>query len=84
MASARTTAHPGRLCKHSGSRAWPWNGPKTSPPRSAFLAGQTLADHWLVWGGDGRITSGHVEVLAERATAEPLQLISLDGATSEG
>ena len=46
----------------------------------AFLAGQALADHWFVWGGDGRMTAGHLAVLAERAAAVPLELIMFDGA----
>jgi erythromycin esterase-like protein len=46
----------------------------------AFLVGQTLADHWFVWGGDGRVTAGHLAVLAERAAAGPLELILFDGA----
>jgi hypothetical protein len=29
-----------------------------APVIQAFLAGETLADHWFVWGGDGRITPG--------------------------
>jgi erythromycin esterase-like protein len=51
-----------------------------APAIRAFLAGQTLADHWFVWGGDGRITAGHLAVLAERAAAGPLELILFDGA----
>jgi hypothetical protein len=50
----------------------------------AFLAGQTLGDHWFVWGGDGRITAGHLAVLAERAAAGPLELIMFDGVTGAG
>jgi erythromycin esterase-like protein len=50
----------------------------------AFLAGQSLTDHWFVWGGDGRITAGHLAVLAERAAAGPLELILFDGAIGEG
>ena len=50
----------------------------------AFLVGQTLADHWFIWGGDGRITARHLAVLAERAAAEPLDLILFDGLTGEG
>ena len=45
-----------------------------APVIRAFLAGQTLADHWFVWGGDGRITAGHLAVLAERAATGPLEL----------
>src|ERR1700683_2957426 len=32
-------------------------------------------------GGDGRITAGHLAVLAERAAADPLELILFDGVT---
>jgi erythromycin esterase-like protein len=52
-----------------------------APAIRAFLAGQTLADHWFAWGGDGRITAGHLAVLAERAAAGPLELILFDGVT---
>jgi hypothetical protein len=55
-----------------------------APMIRAFLAGQTLADHWFVWGGDGRITAGHLAVLAERAAAGPLELILFDGVIGEG
>jgi erythromycin esterase-like protein len=41
---------------------------------------RAVADHWFVWGGDGRITAGHLAVLAERAAAGPLELILFDGA----
>jgi hypothetical protein len=54
-----------------------------APMISAFVAGQTLADHWCVWGGDGRITAGHLAVLAERAAAGPLELILFDGTVGE-
>jgi len=50
-----------------------------APAIQAFLAGGELADHWLLWGGDGRITAGHLAVLAERAAAGPLELIAFDG-----
>ena len=49
------------------------------PVIQAFLAGKTLADHPWLWGGDGRITAGHLAVLAERATAGALKLILFDG-----
>jgi erythromycin esterase-like protein len=55
-----------------------------APAIRAFLAGQTLPGHWFVWGGDGRITAGHLAVLAERAAAGPLELILFDGVTGEG
>jgi len=51
-----------------------------TPAIRAFLAGQALADRWFVWGGDGRITAGHLAVLAERAAAGSLELILFDGA----
>ncbi len=46
-----------------------------APVIQAFLAGETLADHPWLWGGDGRITAGHLAVLAERAAAGPLKVI---------
>jgi hypothetical protein len=55
-----------------------------APMIRAFLAGEMLADYWFVWGGDGRITAGHLAVLAERAAAGPLELILFDGVISEG
>jgi hypothetical protein len=51
-----------------------------APVIEAFLATGTLADHWLLWSGDGRITAGHLAVLAERASAGPLEVILFDGA----
>jgi hypothetical protein len=50
-----------------------------APMIRAFLASGRLADHWCLWGGDGRITAGHLAVLAERAAAGPLELILFDG-----
>jgi erythromycin esterase-like protein len=50
-----------------------------APAMAAFLAGQTLADHRQLWFGDGRITAGHLAVLAERAGAGPLELTLFDG-----
>jgi hypothetical protein len=50
-----------------------------APMIRAYLASGTLADHWSLWGGDGRITAGHLAVLAERAAAGPLELILFDG-----
>jgi hypothetical protein len=41
---------------------------------SAFTAGSALADHPLLWLGDGRITAGHLAVLRERARAGHLEL----------
>lgn len=51
-----------------------------APVIEAFLATGTLADHWLLWPGDGRISAGHLAVLAERATSGPLEVILFDGA----
>ena len=48
----------------------------------AFLAGERLADHPLLWFGDGRITAGHLAVLRERAAAGPLSLTLFDGTMS--
>jgi hypothetical protein len=50
----------------------------------AFLGGETMADHEALWSGDGRITAGHLAVLAERAAAGPLDLILLDGIMEAG
>jgi hypothetical protein len=55
-----------------------------APVIQAFLAGQMLADHRWLWGGDGRITAGHLAVLAERAAAGPLQIILFDGVMGAG
>jgi hypothetical protein len=55
-----------------------------APVIEAFLATGTLADHWLLWSGDGRITAGHLAVLAERCTAGLLELILFDGAIHAG
>ena len=32
----------------------------------AFCAGAALADHPLLWSGDGRITAGHLAVVRDR------------------
>ena len=48
---------------------------------SQFVAGGTLADHPLLWLGDGRITAGHLAVLRERTRAGPLDLALFDGIT---
>src|SRR5215831_10419715 len=53
-----------------------------APVIEAFLATRTLADHWLLWSGDGRITAGHLAVLAERATVGPLEVILFNGIIS--
>jgi hypothetical protein len=55
-----------------------------APAVAAFLAGETLADHPMLWSGDGRITAGHLAVLAERALAGPLELTLFDGAVEAG
>ena len=51
-----------------------------TPMIRAFLASGTLAGHPWLWGGDGRITAGHLAVLADLAAAGPLELILFDGA----
>ena len=48
------------------------------PVVSAFLAGEPLAEHWVLWPGDGRITAGHLAVLRDRAAAGPLRLTLFD------
>ena len=60
------------------SLALEWPG-DLAPAIRAYLAGKTLADHPWLWAGDGRITAGHLAVLAERAVAGPLELILFDG-----
>ncbi|MBO0817967.1 MAG: hypothetical protein J2P30_22780 [Actinobacteria bacterium] len=50
-----------------------------APVIAGFLVGRELADHPALWAGDGRITAGHLAVLAERAAAGPLSLILFDG-----
>ena len=50
-----------------------------APVIETFLADGTQTDHRLLWSGDGRITAGHLAVLAERAAAGPLDLILFDG-----
>ncbi len=55
-----------------------------APVVAAFLAGETLADHPMLWSGDGRITAGHLAVLAERAAAGPLELTLFDGTIGAG
>jgi hypothetical protein len=46
---------------------------------SAFAGGSLLDDHPLLWLGDGRITTGHLAVLRERARAKELDLSLFDG-----
>jgi hypothetical protein len=48
---------------------------------SAFVAGDVLTDHPLLWLGDGRITAGHLAMLRERARAGQLGLALFDGIT---
>ncbi len=60
---------------------WP---AELAPVVSAFLAGQPLAEHWLLWPGDGRITAGHLAVLRDRAAAGPLRLTLFDGPIRAG
>jgi hypothetical protein len=55
-----------------------------APAVAAFLAGETLADHPMLWSGDGRITAGHLAVLAERAAAGPFELTLFDGTIDSG
>jgi hypothetical protein len=55
---------------------WP---EELAPAVDDFLADGTLADHESLWTGDGRITAGHLALLAERATAGQLRLILFDG-----
>ena len=55
-----------------------------APTIAAFLAGEPLADHESLWIGDGRITAGHLAVMAERAAAGPLELILFDGVMDAG
>lgn len=65
------------------SLALEWPG-ELGPVIRAFLASGTLADHWAMWSGDGRITAGHLAVLAERAVAGPLEVILFDGPIEVG
>ena len=51
---------------------------------TAFLATGTLADHGWLWLGDGRITAGHLAVLAAMAAAGPLDLVLFDDFGSLG
>lgn len=45
----------------------------------AFIAGGPLADHPLLWFGDGRVTGGHLAVLRERAAHAALSVALFDG-----
>jgi hypothetical protein len=55
-----------------------------APSIASFLAGGALADDVWLWSGDGRITAGHLAVLAERAASGPLELILFDGLVDAG
>jgi hypothetical protein len=55
-----------------------------APITRAFLAEGALADHPLLWFGDGRITAGHLAMLRERAAAGPLSLALFDGTIGAG
>ena len=55
-----------------------------APVIEAFQATGTLDDHWLLWAGDGRITAGHLAVLAERTAAGPVPVTLFDGAVGAG
>jgi hypothetical protein len=55
-----------------------------TPMIRAFLAGEPLADHLSLWGGDGRITAGHLALLAERSKAGPVEVIFFDGIIGAG
>lgn len=52
-----------------------------TPVIGSYLAGRPLTDHLTLWFGDGRITTGHLAVLRERAAAGPLDLTLFDGVT---
>jgi len=47
---------------------WP---DELAPVVRAFLAGEPLADHPSLWGGDGRITAGQLARWWRRATPTP-------------
>jgi hypothetical protein len=49
-----------------------------TPVITAFLATGTLAAHDWLWLGDGRITAGHLAVLAAMTAAGPLDLVLFD------
>jgi len=50
-----------------------------APVVDAFVATGRLTDHELLWLGDGRITAGHLALLAERVAAGQLRLILFGG-----
>jgi hypothetical protein len=49
-----------------------------APVVDTFLSAGMLTNHRLLWSGDGRITVGHLAVLAERAEAGPLDVLLFD------
>ncbi len=52
---------------------------------SGFLASGQVPDHHQLWGGDGRITAGHLAMLRERFTAVRLEALTLfDGVNEVG
>jgi hypothetical protein len=55
-----------------------------APVIEVFLTSGTLAGHRALGSGDGRITAGHLAMLAERAAAGPLELIFFDGPVLAG
>jgi hypothetical protein len=55
-----------------------------APIIASYLAAGTLADDWLLWSGDGRITAGHLAVLSEQAAAGPLEIVLFDGVLDAG
>jgi hypothetical protein len=50
-----------------------------APVVDAFVATGTLKDHELLWTGDGRLTAGHLALLADRVGTGQLRLILFDG-----
>src|SRR5215469_4869035 len=60
------------------SLALEWHEELT-PAVDTFVATGSLADHELLWTGDGRITAGHLALLAGRVAAGRLRLILFDG-----
>ena len=49
-----------------------------APTVESFLRSGTLTDHRLLWGGDGRITAGHLTTLRDLCKAGPLRLTLFD------
>jgi len=50
-----------------------------APVVDTFVATGSLKDHELLWTGDGRLTAGHLALLADRAGTGQLRLILFDG-----